>query len=45
MFCDPVGSTALSARRYPEELREEIGPCRRSLVEAGAASTALGQVP
>jgi class 3 adenylate cyclase len=28
MFCDVVGSTALSARMDPEDLREVISPIR-----------------
>jgi class 3 adenylate cyclase/tetratricopeptide (TPR) repeat protein len=34
MFCDLVGSTALSARLDPEELREVIGAHHRSMAEA-----------
>ena len=34
MFCDLVGSTALSARLDPEELREVIGAYHRSVAEA-----------
>jgi hypothetical protein len=33
MFCDLVGSTALSARLDPEELREVIGAYHRSVAE------------
>ncbi len=35
MFCDLVGSTALSARLDPEELREVIGAYHRSVAEGG----------
>src|SRR5262249_3804700 len=35
MFCDLVGSTALSARLDPEELREVIGAYHRCVAEAG----------
>jgi class 3 adenylate cyclase len=41
MFCDLVGSTALSARLDPEELREIIGAyhrCCTDLVERRAAA-------
>jgi class 3 adenylate cyclase len=34
MFCDLVGSTALSARLDPEELREVIGAYHRSVADA-----------
>ena len=34
MFCDLVGSTALSARLDPEELREVIGAYHRCVAEA-----------
>ena len=34
MFCDLVGSTALSARLDPEELREVIGAYHRSVTES-----------
>jgi class 3 adenylate cyclase/tetratricopeptide (TPR) repeat protein len=34
MFCDLVGSTALSARLDPEELREVIGAYQRCVAEA-----------
>jgi class 3 adenylate cyclase len=34
MFCDLVGSTALSARLDPEELREVIGAYHRCVTEA-----------
>jgi class 3 adenylate cyclase len=34
MFCDQVGSTALSARLDPEELREVIGAYQRCVAEA-----------
>jgi class 3 adenylate cyclase/predicted ATPase len=34
MFCDMVGSTALSARLDPEELREVIGAYHRCVAEA-----------
>jgi class 3 adenylate cyclase len=34
MFCDLVGSTALSARLDPEELRDVIGAYHRSVTEA-----------
>jgi class 3 adenylate cyclase len=33
MFCDLVGSTALSARLDPEELREVIGAYHRSVAD------------
>ena len=35
MFCDLVGSTALSARLDPEELSEVIGAYHRSVAEGG----------
>jgi class 3 adenylate cyclase len=31
IFCDLVGSTALSARFDPEDLREIVGACRRAV--------------
>src|SRR6516162_6160325 len=34
MFCDLVGSTALSARLDPEDLREMIGAYHRAVTEA-----------
>src|ERR1700676_4458254 len=33
MFCDLVGSTALSARLDPEDMREIVGACHRSCAE------------
>ena len=36
MFCDLVGSTALSARLDPEDLREVIGAYHRSIAETVA---------
>jgi class 3 adenylate cyclase len=36
MFCDLVGSTALSARLDPEELREVIGAYHRVVAEGGS---------
>jgi class 3 adenylate cyclase len=33
MFCDLVGSTALSARLDPEDLREVIGACHAAVAE------------
>jgi class 3 adenylate cyclase len=33
MFCDLVGSTALSTRYDPEDLRELIGGCHRAVAE------------
>ena len=41
MFCDLVGSTALSTRFDPEDLRELIGDYHRAVPIRSAASTAL----
>ena len=41
MFCDLVGSTALSARFDPEELREEIRAYQNAVSSVVAAMTAL----
>ena len=41
MFCDLVGSTALSTRLDPEDLRELIGGYHRASPRRSAASTAL----
>ena len=41
MFCDLVGSTALSARLDPEDLREVIGAYHRAVAESSPGSTAL----
>ena len=38
MFCDLVGSTALSARLDPEDLREVIGAYHRCVAEIIAES-------
>jgi hypothetical protein len=43
MFCDLVGSTALSARLDPEDLREIIAAYHRVVAEIVAGSTALSQ--
>ena len=40
MFCDLVGSTALSTRFDPEDMRELIGEYHRGVSETVAASTA-----
>jgi class 3 adenylate cyclase len=40
MFCDPVGSTALSTRHDPEDLRELIGDYHRAVTDT-VAFTAL----
>ena len=41
MFCDLVGSTALSTRHDPEDLRELIGDYHRASPRRSAALTAL----
>jgi hypothetical protein len=41
MFCDLVGSTALSTRHDPEDLRELIGDYHRASARRSAASTGL----
>jgi SAM domain (Sterile alpha motif)/Adenylate and Guanylate cyclase catalytic domain len=41
MFCDLVGSTALSTRHDPEDLRKLIGDYHRAVTETVAALTAL----
>jgi class 3 adenylate cyclase len=38
MFCDLVGSTTLSARMDPEDLREVIGAFQRRCAEVIASS-------
>ena len=38
MFCDLVGSTALSSRLDPEDLREVISAYHRAVAEIGRAS-------
>jgi hypothetical protein len=42
MFCDLVGSTALSARLDPEELREVIGAYHRCAAEGGRRRRRVG---
>jgi class 3 adenylate cyclase len=42
MFCDLVGSTALSARLDPEELREVIGAYHRCAAEGGSREGRVG---
>ena len=41
MFCDLIGSTALSARLDPEDLREIIAAYHRAVAEVVAELTAL----
>ena len=41
MFCDLVGSTALSARFDPEDLCEVIGACHRAVADAVQDAKAL----
>jgi hypothetical protein len=41
MFCDLVGSTALSAALDPEDLREVIAAYHRAATDSSEASTAL----
>ena len=43
MFCDVVGSTSLSTRYDPEDLRELIGGYHRAVAETVAALTDLSQ--
>ena len=48
MFCDPVGSTALSERLDPEDLREVIGAyhrcCANRITEAGLPGHSRGPI-
>ncbi len=43
MFCDLVGSTALSARLDPEDLREVIAAYHRAVADVAGASTVLSR--
>ena len=45
MFCDLVGSTALSARLDPEDLREVIGAYHRAVAEIVAGFGTLRPAP
>jgi class 3 adenylate cyclase len=45
MFCDLVGSTALSSRLDPEDLREVIGAYHRAVAEIVAGLGGLREQP
>jgi class 3 adenylate cyclase len=44
MFCDLVGSTALSARMDPEDLREVISAYQKSVAETVQRFGGYGEV-